>query len=140
MPTVRRKIERCSHQIFIGPCFTLQYTKCLLEDVPDLSVFSSPFSYIWGHQGAKCGFSCMCPTTLSFQLIFCKLAPNVYWTMFQISVYFHHHLVTFVATRGPNMFFRVCALQPLVLKGSFPSLQQIFTGPCSRLQYIFGIH
>ena len=38
---------------------------------------------------------------------------------------------------GGQMLFLFSALQPLVLKGSFPNSHQIFIGPCSRPQYIF---
>ena len=47
----------------------------------------------------------MCPTTLSFQPFFSKFAPIIHWTMLQTPVHFCHHLVTFVATRGPTSFF-----------------------------------
>ena len=63
----------------------------------------------------------MCPTSLSFQPIFSKFAPIIHWTIFQTPEHFRHHLVTFVATRGPNVIFLVCALQPLVFNQSFPN-------------------
>ena len=108
-----------------------------LDHASHPSTFWSSFSYIWGHQGAKCIFSGMCPTTHSFQPIFYKFTPIINWTMLQTSVCFCHHLVTFVATRELNAFFLVCALQVLVFNWSFPNSHQVFVGPCFTLQYIF---
>ena len=81
----------------------------------------TPFGYICGHQGAKCVFSCMCPTTLSFQPIFSKFAPVINWTILQTPVHFCHQLVTFVATRRPIAFFFSCVCP------STPSFQPIFS-------------
>ena len=82
----------------------------------------------------------VCPTALSFQIIFSKLTANIHSTMLYIPVHFCHHFVTFVATRGLNLFFLVCTVQGRVFNWSSSNSHQIFIGPRSRLQYIFVTH
>ena len=83
-------------------------------------IFSALQFHFWP-LGGQILFSCMCPTTLSFQPIISKFAPITHWTMLQTQVHFCHHLTTFVATKRPNAFFScmcptTCSFQPIFSK------------------------
>ena len=112
-------------------------TNYLLDHAPDPSTFLSPFSYICGHQWTKCIFSCICTTTLHLQLIFSKFEKHIYWTMFQTPVYFHHYLVIFVTTRGPNAFFMYVPYNPQFSTALFP-IHNTFLKPRYSCQVIFN--
>ena len=95
--------------------------------------------YIWPLQG-QVRFSCMCPTTLSFQRIFSKFILNIHWTMLQTPIHFCPRLVTFVVTVRSNLFFTVCTLQIRVFNSCSSNSYQILIGLRSRLQSIFVTH
>ena len=78
------------------------------------------------------------PSTLVLKGFFPNFAPNIHWTVFQTPMYFCHCSVTFMPTRGPNAYFLVSNLRPLVFNQSFPNSHHIFLRPRSRCQVNFS--
>ena len=106
-------------------------TNYSFDHAADSRTFLSLFGYIYGHQGTKCIFFCMCPTTFSFQPTFTKLAPFIHWTMLHTPVHCLLSLVTFVVTRGPivdigddgksYVIFHFCTFATCFLLRSYPN-------------------
>ena len=85
----------------------LLHLKYTLGHSLDPSTLSPLISDICGH---FVFFYCVHSTEQSFEPFFFKFTPNVHWTNTQTPINFHHPLVKFVASRGPNSFFFLCPL------------------------------
>ena len=57
-------------------------------------------------------FTSLCPTTISFQLIFSKFTPYISQTKVFLPSYFQCSEVPFLATKGPSLFFLYVPYNP----------------------------
>ena len=102
-------MSRCWHFTFNESfllAFSLnvfQYLEKILCQILGLVQLNPVIYQLWA--SAQLSYCRPVLSGIVFQRIVSKFTAYIHWTMLQTPVHFCHSLVTFVATRGPNLLF-----------------------------------